>query len=126
VRGQWSPGRRDEMIRATADADAERHGRYGVSIWLEHEAGIAGSERTQSTIRRLSGYMVRAERVTGSKVNRAEPFESQAEAGNVRILKRPWMPAFLNELADFPAGKHDDQVDAVGRLQQTCGRVHPA
>jgi len=113
VRGQWSPARRDEMIRATADQDAAKYGHYGVHIWLEHEAGVAGAERTRSTIQRLSGYRAQAERVTGSKTLRAEPLAAQAEAGNVRILKRGWTSSFLTELCDFPASKNDDQVDAA-------------
>lgn len=112
VRGQWSPGRRDAMIRATADRDRETF-RRGPTIWLEHEAGVAGAERTRATIRLLVGHTARAERVTGSKSFRAEPFAAQAEAGNVRVLKRAWTTAFLTELCEFPASKHDDQVDAV-------------
>lgn len=114
TRGQWSPGRRDEMIRATADEDAKTYRTNGgVVIWLEHEAGVAGAERTRSTIQRLAGHRVHAERVTGSKTIRAEPLAAQAEAGNVRVLKRAWTTSFLSECCDFPAGKNDDQVDAA-------------
>src|SRR3546814_1094624 len=43
----------------------------------------------------------------------------QAEAGNVSILRTgdpatdAWIEPFLDELCLFPAGAHDDQVDAA-------------
>ena len=30
----------------------------------------------------------------------------------------PWYPEFRSELLSFPAGKHDDQVDALGLVGQ--------
>lgn len=114
VRGQWSPNRKDTEIKAAADRDAAKYGRTGgVTVWLEQEAGIGGSERSQSTIRMLAGYRVKAERITGSKEARAEPLASQAEAGNVKLVRGAWNRDFLNEMCDFPHGKHDDQVDAA-------------
>lgn len=113
VKGQWSPAKRDEIMRATAEKDAQKYGRTGFEVWLEQEAGVAGTERTQATIRLLSGYRVRAERVTGNKENRADPLAAQAEVGNVKLLRGKWHGEFLAELTDFPGGKHDDQVDAA-------------
>src|SRR5262249_40727045 len=37
---------------------------------------------------------------------------SMAEAGNVGLLRAPWNTAYLDELASFPQGQHDDMVDA--------------
>jgi hypothetical protein len=34
-----------------------------------------------------------------------------------------WYPAFLSELLNFPAGKHDDQVDALGLIGQILDRM---
>jgi hypothetical protein len=42
-----------------------------------------------------------------------------------RPTKAHWYPAFRAELLSFPAGKHDDQVDAmglIGQLLDTMGR----
>ena len=108
VRGQWSPARRDAEIRATAERDGPE-----VDIWLERETGVAGTERSQATVRALAGFVARFEPVTGAKENRADPLAAQAEAGNVRMCAGPWNHAFLNELTSFPAGSHDDQVDAA-------------
>ena len=114
VRGQWSPSRRDGHILATAEADRQRYSRCGgVGIWVESEAGVAGSDRTQATIRLLAGHSVRSERPTGSKEIRADPFAAQAESGNVKIVRGDWNTAFLDELCSFPYSRHDDQVDAA-------------
>ena len=34
-----------------------------------------------------------------------------------------WYPAFRSELLSFPAGKHDDQVDAIGLVGQLLDRM---
>ncbi|ONG55733.1 hypothetical protein BKE38_08685 [Pseudoroseomonas deserti] len=35
--------------------------------------------------------------------------------GNVWMLKAEWNDALIEELAVFPSGRHDDQVDALSR-----------
>ena len=70
-------------------------------------------------VRKLSGYIVKVERPTGDKATRATPLAVQAEAGNVDILitgdatADAWVQPFLDEMCLFPAGAHDDQVDAA-------------
>ena len=62
----------------------------------------------------------------GSKLARAHAVTSFWEAGNVR-LPHPdlfqWATALLDEIAFFPAGSHDDQVDA---MTQALRRLYPA
>jgi predicted phage terminase large subunit-like protein len=62
--------------------------------------------------RMLSGYVVRIERVTGSKEVRAGGFAAQVNVGNVRLLRGDWNKDFIEELRQFPQGKFSDQVDA--------------
>jgi hypothetical protein len=51
---------------------------------------------------------------------------AQAEAGNVKIVRGLWNDEFLRELENFPAGKHDDCVDALsGAYEQIGGRGGP-
>lgn len=107
-RGQWSPHHRNQEILATAREDGQN-----VPVWLEHEAGVGGKERSLDTARLLAGFAVHFETVTGSKESRAEPFSAQSEAGNVRVVRDQWNRDWINELLDFPSGKHDDQVDAT-------------
>src|SRR5262249_52470356 len=80
--------------------------------WVEQEPGSGGKESAAATIRRLRGYAIYADRVTGSKAVRVSPFAAQCEAGNVRLVAGPWNAAYLDELCLFPYGTHDDQVDA--------------
>ena len=35
----------------------------------------------------------------------------------------PWYPEFRAELLSFPAGKHDDQVDAIGLIGQLLDQM---
>ena len=39
--------------------------------------------------------------------------------------KANWYPAFRSELLSFPAGKHDDQVDALGLVGQLLDQMVP-
>jgi len=52
-------------------------------------------------------------RPRGSKEERARPLSPIAEAGELRVCRAGWTRAFLDELCAFPAGSHDDQVDAL-------------
>jgi phage terminase large subunit-like protein len=97
-----------------------------VKIWVEQEPGSGGKESAENTITRLAGFVVHADRVTGDKEARAEPFAIQVEAGNVDLyipggkkkgtLKDTWVggdDGFLHECELFPMGKFSDQVDAA-------------
>lgn len=106
-RGRWGSHERERIIRETADSDGER-----VVVWLEQEAGSGGKESTEGTIRNLAGYVVKAERPTGDKIFRADPFSVQVNNGNVMLLKGEWNQPFIAELRYFPYGTHDDIVDA--------------
>lgn len=92
----------------TASADG-RH----VPIVVPQDPGSAGKSYAGSLIRLLAGYVVRAERETGSKEVRAAAVSAQAEAGNVKLVRGPWNEAFLDEVCMFPNGAHDDQVDVL-------------
>jgi len=110
VRGQWSALERETVIRQTAGADAAKcQGR--VEQWIEQEPGSGGLESAQATIRTLAGFRVYAERVTGEKGVRAEPYAAQAEAGNVKLVRGPWNRDYIEELAAFPNSAYTDQVD---------------
>src|SRR5262249_33494224 len=111
VRGQWSSGARDAIIKQTAERDALRY-HHTVQTWVEQEPGSSGKDSARAAVRLLAGYSIRADKVTGCKEVRADPFAAQAEAGNVRLVLGPWNGAYLDELTSFPNGAHDDAVDA--------------
>ena len=111
VRGQWSAGSREKIMRQTAEIDRDRYG--SVRIGLEQEPGSGGKDSAAASVRNLAGFAVKADRVTGDKETRAEPFQAQAEAGNVKLVRGAWIPAYLDELTGFPMGTNDDQVDGT-------------
>lgn len=115
---------RDAELMAIARADLRAYpGR--VKWWIETEAGIQGRERTQHLVRQLQtlGLVVSTEHPTGNKIHRAEPLASMAEAGNVVLCPGDWRDPFRAEAADFPNGKHDDQIDsAAGAVSKLAVR----
>jgi len=92
-------------VKATAEIDGKE-----THIHLNEDPGQAGKEQAQSYIAMLAGWRVRADRETGDKGTRAEPFADQCEAGNVYLVRGAWNEEFIDELCAFPKG-HDDQVD---------------
>jgi len=106
-RAQEGPAEVERMILATASVDGT-----GVTLRIPQDPGAAGKAYAQTLVRMLAGYPVKAVAPTGDKTTRATPAAAQAEAGNVRLLRGPWNEAFMEELCTFPAGAHDDQVDA--------------
>jgi predicted phage terminase large subunit-like protein len=61
----------------------------------------------------LARRAVAAEGMSGDKVARADAATSQANIGRIGLLRANWNAAFIEELAAFPRGQHDDQVDAL-------------
>jgi predicted phage terminase large subunit-like protein len=99
----------EENIKQTAYEDGK-----SVPIYMEQEPGSAGVNTIDHYAREvLKGFDFRGNRATGSKELRANPVSSAAEHGNVKLMRGPWITAFLDEAEIFPKGTHDDQVDAV-------------
>lgn len=107
-RGQWNTATRDSQIRQTANLDGISCGQIG-----EQEPGAGGVESAESFVRMLSGFSVKTVRSTANKSERADPFSSQINAGNVKLVRGSWNKPFIEELRQFPFGKHDDQVDGA-------------
>jgi len=108
VKGQWSVGKREEIIKQTAINDGHR-----TRIVIEQEPGSGGKESAMSTVQNLEGFTVTKHKPSGDKTVRAEPLATQAEIGAVGVLKRDWTDSFIDELGMFPGGKFSDQVDAA-------------
>jgi len=116
VRLRGDPAEVEAAIMNTAAQDG-----YGVRIVIPQDPGQAGVAQAQYLVRRLSGYTVEAVRETGDKATRAAPFSSQVNVGNVSLVQAPWNRAFLEEASAFPAGSHDDQVDAASGAFEALG-----
>lgn len=103
-----TPAGVESLVKQTAVEDGT-----GVPVVIEQEPGSAGVALVASYVRALAGWAVRGVRPTGPKSTRAAPLASQAEAGNVKLLRGEWNRAFLDELELFPGGAKDDQVDGA-------------
>jgi len=110
VRGQLSAQKTERLIKNTASQDGKT-----VTIDLPQDPGQAGKSQVRYLVKQLAGYIVKFGVESGSKELRAEAFASQAEAGNVKLLKGPWNEAYLAEAELFPNGKFKDQIDATSR-----------
>lgn len=61
----------------------------------------------------------------GDKSVRAQTIRGRMAQHMVYLPKgAPWVDDFISELLNFPAGKHDDQVDAFGLLGQLLAKMH--
>jgi predicted phage terminase large subunit-like protein len=108
--GQWGALEREKRIKQTADSDSEFCRNY--EVWIEQEPGSGGKESAENTVRKLSGYRVFPDRVTGDKEFRAEPFAAQVQGGNVSLVAGDWNQGYTDEMEEFPAGTRKDRVDA--------------
>lgn len=109
VRIQGSPKEVQETIRRTAEVDG-----YEVRIRMEQEGGSAGVEVIDTYARHiLTGYDFRGDKPTGAKEVRAGPMVAAFEQGNLWIVEAQWNRDLIDEMAQFPLGAHDDQVDSL-------------
>jgi predicted phage terminase large subunit-like protein len=116
VHGQWEPETRDEQIRAAALRDRNRYGpNHDPVIWIEQEPGSSGVDAFRHTAGKLAGFRVYADRPTGAKEVRAEPWASQCAAKNVYLVDDgTWdIAGWISEHCHFPMGKLNDRVDSA-------------
>lgn len=93
------------QVQALADAWRPR------VILVEDKA--SGQSLIQE-LQRSTRLPVRPVKVDRDKMSRAHAVTPLVEAGKVILPKKaPWLEAFIDELAAFPFGSHDDQVDSV-------------
>lgn len=112
IRVRETSGNVEALVKQTAQMDGP-----GVAICMEQEGGASGKSIIEHYARSvLRGYNFKGIRATGSKLSRAIPVASAMERGFVKVMALPgtrWVEPLLDELVAFPAGQHDDQVDAV-------------
>jgi predicted phage terminase large subunit-like protein len=106
-RGQWAAEVRESLIRSTAEADGRK-----VWVYMEQEPGSGGKDSVQASIRGLAGFAVYADRPTGDKAFRADPFAVQVNNDNVMMLQAEWNAGYVEELRFFPFSTYKDRVDA--------------
>lgn len=108
VRVRVGPQGVRDIIRQTAEIDGQ-----SVRVRVEREGGASGKLAADNLVREtLAGFNAGAVKPVGNKAERAEPWGSQIEAGNVAMVRGEWNRAYLDEHRMFPTGSHDDMVDA--------------
>jgi predicted phage terminase large subunit-like protein len=120
ARARYAPDDVERLIRSVAMADGR-----SVEICFSQDPGQAGKAQVAALTRMLSGWKVSSVRESGDKLTRALPVSAQQRARGMAIVDDGlgWQNAFVEELEAFPAGGHDDQVDALAgafnRLTET-------
>jgi predicted phage terminase large subunit-like protein len=128
LRGRWGSLEREQVIYNAAHAAMLSLSKYtqDFKIVIEQEPGSGGKESAEATIRNLAGFTCIADKVTGAKEIRAEPFAAQVQGSNVLLVAGPWIKDFLAELESWPFGKTLDQGDAAAMAFQhhTMGPIY--
>lgn len=103
------PGDVQAAVKMTAELDGK-----DVPVWIEQDPGQAGKDQVHTYITtHLVGWTVYGRPKRVNKVVAAGPASSQAQAGNIRLVRGSWNTPFLAVLESFPDGDHDDDVDGL-------------
>jgi hypothetical protein len=101
-------------IRQAAELDG-----IEVPIWMEQEPGSSGKDTSDTYSREvLQGFSFRGKPSTGSKDAFIDVFVAQAEAGNVYLVgtaETPWIKLFLEQVRQYPLGRHEDLLEAAAK-----------
>lgn len=112
---KWVEAFCDLVIEWKPVAWAEEQGqiRSGVGPFLDRR------------IRERKAYVVREQFPTrGDKAVRARSMAGRMGLEGLYVpINAPWYADFRSELLSFPAGKHDDQVDAIGLVGQLLDKM---
>ena len=109
IRDRRDPAGVQALVKTVAEQDGKQ-----VRIWIPQDPAQAGKFQAFIFVTQvLAGFAVHAELMTENKRDRADPFAAQAGVGNVKLYRANWNNDFLDEVTSFPAGLHDDIVDAA-------------
>lgn len=109
-REKGSSGQVETWIKGYARTDGKE-----CIIGIPQDPGQAGKAQKSYYAKKLRGWIVRFSPESGSKEVRADPFASQCEALNVKMVKGAWNYDYLGEMCLFPYVDFKDQVDATSR-----------
>ena len=113
IKFQKSDADRDNVIERIAVNDKSKWDQYRAAN--EVNPGPDGKPAHNALAQKLArhGILCMSQTATKDKRQRAVPFAAGVKYGDVRILDgQEWTEDFIRELTLFPAGAHDDQVDA--------------
>jgi phage terminase large subunit-like protein len=99
------------------------HPGYTVSDDVAGQLGMGpGEADAVNNLRRRGMGALLPVIVKGSKGVRLRAVSGYMEAGDVHLLKRDYIGAYLEEMASFPQGAHDDQCDATSQALSKLAR----
>lgn len=103
-------GRLKPMIVDLARGDLEQYNAARMAVEV-----VGGFEIGWAELRSALLDQVKVSKVTSSKSKmvRAQPWLNKLDTGKCVLVEGPWNKDFVDELAAFPAGAHDDMVDGV-------------
>jgi predicted phage terminase large subunit-like protein len=105
----------ERLIVETAELDHDRWPMKRIVESIPKDPGSAGLSQVNHLSKALAGMNFKFSPETGSKEDRAQPFASQVNGGNVWMVRGDWNAALIEELRNFPTGSFKDQVDALSR-----------
>jgi predicted phage terminase large subunit-like protein len=95
--------------------------------WAEEQGQIRAGVGPflERRMRERQAYVARAQFPTrGDKAVRAQSIRGRMELDGLYVpVGAPWYADFRSELLSFPAGKYDDQVDALGLIGQVLVKM---
>lgn len=109
----------EALIRQTAEITGSN-----CDYWMEQEPGSSGVntiDRYKRIV--LQGFYFQGEKTTGKKADRARPFSAAVNSKLVRLVQGDWINDFLDQAEAFPAGNHDDMIDAASLAFSKCSRL---
>jgi predicted phage terminase large subunit-like protein len=113
----------DEWIEALADLVIK----WRPIGWAEEAVQITSGVGPFLTrrLRERKAWIAREQFPTrGDKAVRAQSIRGRMALDGLHVpFGAPWYPALRAELLSFPAGKHDDQVDALGLVGQLLDKM---
>jgi predicted phage terminase large subunit-like protein len=120
----------DEWIEALCDLVIE----WKPIGWAEEQGQIRSGigPFLDRRMRERKAYVFREQFPTrGDKAIRAQSIRGRMALEGLHVpVNAEWYPSLRSELLSFPAGKHDDQVDALGLVGQLLNKMslgqHPA
>lgn len=119
VRGKWEAPERNKRIQETALSDG--YIPIGVEAFGAYKDAYTQIKAALNGLR-----MVKAIRLPGDKVAKAEALAPIFEAGRVFICKGDWNDAVIEQWRQFPGATHDDDVDALGVAFATLTQTESA
>jgi predicted phage terminase large subunit-like protein len=95
-------------------------------ILVEPKASGKSIKQLIQSQRRYNISEIKSKFVNVSKIERARTSSPYLEGGRVKLIKGSWNDAFLEQIAIFPNGKHDEHIDLTSyAIERSLMRKQP-